>query len=64
MRGGGDLSRFLEPPADALLFEFDGGAGPLGAVGIASRTVREEGLALLVPGYTPDHPHPNIAVED
>lgn len=52
MWGGEDLTRILEPPADALLFEFDGGAGPLGAVGIASRVGREDGLALLVPGYT------------
>lgn len=52
MRGGGDLTRVLEIPGDAELFELDGGAGPLGAAGIASRTGTEEGLALLVPGYT------------
>jgi pimeloyl-ACP methyl ester carboxylesterase len=52
VRGGGDLTRVLELPPDAGLFEVDGAAGPLGAVGIASRTGTEEGLALLVPGYT------------
>jgi pimeloyl-ACP methyl ester carboxylesterase len=52
VRGGGDLTRVLEVPADAELFELDGGVGPLGAAGISSRAGTENGLALLVPGYT------------
>lgn len=56
MRGGSDLTRVLEPPSDAELFEFDGprwsdDGRRLGAVGMASRTGSEDGIALLVPGY-------------